>query len=218
MAIDLSSLATIEEYRNKTGDFGTGDGSGLLDELEAQTRQLEHELHVASGQFVSHTETYVLWGSGEERLWLRDSNGMAYFLRTVPSDAIGIDTDEDGTYDGYTWDLGDAWVEGRPENAIVQAGAFSSLLILPGRSSSLAVWPKVGIQFAACTWGLPSTSTLLPLLRDVVIYRTHLLRENIKGGATQELPSFDGALPLQNRVSWLMKRIEDHIGRRIPVF
>ncbi len=62
-------------------------------------RALDRELGVAPGMFAPiASSTFTFRTIGGTRLYLRDSSGAGYFLRSITADSLKLDTDGDGGY------------------------------------------------------------------------------------------------------------------------
>lgn len=179
------------------------------------SRLLERSLQVAPGAFNASAtgQARIFDGTGTAILRLRDRAGYGYFLTTLDADSLKIDSDLDGSYDDYTLDFGDNWVRGLPENAVAHSEPFTAIELRPTTTATLTVFPKLpGCIQITGTWGWAAVPQII---QDLVIHRTHELREALKGGAIEALPSFEGAVPLQPRTFWLWKEAERLYGRRV---
>ncbi|MGE0229980.1 MAG: hypothetical protein AB7I38_17045 [Dehalococcoidia bacterium] len=209
----LDAYATAAEYRAMVGDGSTGSDSTLDAQLLGMSRLLERSLQVAVGQWNAHTGTYVFDGSGKAELSLRDRDGRAYFLRSIDPDLLEVDADLDGTYE-YTLDTGDAWVRGLPENAAALSEPFRAIELRPLSGALLTAFPALpGCVRITGAWAWAAVPRAV---KDLVIHRTHEVREALKAGATMQLPSFEGALPMQPKTAWLWHEAERLYGRRLP--
>lgn len=220
----LDAYATATEYRAMTGDKATGTDATLDAQLVAMSRMVEKSLQLMAGAFNTHSGTYVFDCHGGRLLWLRDRAGLAYFLQTITANALGIDLDRDGSYDYYTLDLADTWVRGLPENAAALSEPFTAIEILGDRVNAAPTeWPEMaaGVRIAG-TWGWAAVPRIV---KDLVIHRTHELREAHKGGALEAMSNFEGlggafnasGGAMGSRTFWLWKEAERLYGRRLPV-
>ena len=150
----LSSYADANDYRLFNGRVSQDEDALLTEWLPGISRVAEKRARVAPGGFNSHTGTYVFDGSGTDTLYLRDASGLGYFLQSITANSLKIDTDRDGSFDDYTWDLDDAWVVGLPPNAEAQSEPYKALRILPITTAPRTVFPsdKQCIEITG-TWG-----------------------------------------------------------------
>ncbi|HRC63542.1 MAG TPA: hypothetical protein PLX85_10025, partial [Dehalococcoidia bacterium] len=187
----LDAYATKDEYRAAVGSKATGTDTTLDAQLTAMTRQTERSLQVAPGGFNSHAGTYTFDAHGGQVLWLRDSADLGYFLQSITADSCGIDIEEDGTFDYYTLDLGDAWLRGLPEHAATFSEPYIALQLLAHRTNAEPTeWPDqpASVRIAG-TWGWAAVPRVI---KELVIHRTHELREALKGGALEAMTNFEG--------------------------
>jgi len=209
----LDAYATIAQYRGALGDKATGADTAITAELLVMSRQLERKLWLSPGYFnaSSASQARIFDGSGRDTLRLRDTDGMAYCLTTLDADGLAIDSDLDGSYDDYTLDFNDAWVRGLPENAAAHSEPFTAIQLRPLSAATLTTFPRlVGSVKITGTWGW----TAVPqIITDLVIHRTHELRQGLVAGATQDYPAYDGAIPLQPKTLWLFREAERLWGR-----
>lgn len=212
------AYATEAQYRAAVGDTSTGSDTTLASQLASMSRLLERSLHVQVGAFNAHEATYRLSGSGVETLWLRDAAGQGYFLRSVVEDGIAVDQ---GSGLEAVGDLDDSWLLALPENAPAGGEPYRQLEIVAG--GPLSRWPEGrGVVRIEGAWGYASVPAVV---RDLVIHRTHEIREALKAGASGGLPSWEGAFEvsgpapaaMQPRTFWLWKEAERLYGRRLPV-
>lgn len=202
-------------YRARTGQQGTG--SPLIDEVVlAASRLLDRELGVAPGHLGPVTSTtYRFDAHGGTTLRLRDNAERQYFLRTVEANSLAIDSEGDGTFDGYLWDLADAWLRGSPENAVTFGEAFTSIDLLSHLSAApLATWPDARdcIRITG-TWGFP----VVPgIVQELVVDIAHNLRQRQLAGGIS-VPAADESLPLSSAMWPVLRRARDEYSRRLPI-
>ena len=213
MAI-LDAYATATNYRVQTGEKTTGTDTVLDAQLLTISRLLERSLHVQPGAFNTHTGTYTFDGRGGKVLDLRDRAGLTYFLTSVTANSLGIDSECDGTFDGYLWDLSDAWVRGLPENAAAHSEPFSRIEILSHISTAeLTVWPvKPAAIRIAGTWGWGAVPGVI---MQLTVSMVHDLRQAQLSGALMETPpTIDGGgFPMRDESWRLWREIRSRYGR-----
>ena len=213
----LDSYATIAQYRAAIGDKATAADATITAELTVMSRQLERALMLAPGYFNASatSQARIFDGNGRDTLQLRDTAGYGYCLTAIATDGLAIDSDLDGSYDDYTFDLADAWVRGLPENAAAHSEPFTAIQLRPLSSATLTIFPRLpGCVQITGTWGW---SAVPQIVTDLVIRRTHELRQGLVAGAMQAVPAFDGAEPMQPRTAWLFHEAERLYGRKLPV-
>lgn len=212
----LSAYATDTQYRARTGDQTTGTNTTLDAQLLGVSRLLERALQVMPGAFNTHTGTYVFDGNGESILHLRDRAGFAYPFTAITADSLKFDTDLDGSFDDYELSLGSEGVRGLPENAAAFSEPFYAIELRAVSSATITKFPKLpGCVQIAGTFGwaaVPET------IINLVVHRTHELREALKDGGVGTLPAFDAGVPMRPQTAWLWKEAEGLYGRRIPIF
>lgn len=213
----LSGYATLAEYRAAKGDKATGTDTTTDAQLVGVSRLLEKTLNLPPGAFNSvASQTLYLDGHGGDFLPFRDDEGRQWFVQSINADGIGIDSENDGTYDGYTLDLNDAWVAGWPANAAAGSEPYRGLKLLSYLSTAdPSSWPRRERAVKlTCTTGW---SAVPQLVKDLVIHRTEELKDALKAGSTGELASFDGGQPMRPNTTWMFKEAERLYGARLPV-
>jgi len=174
MAWDNTAYATAAEYRTRNGRVSSDLDSTLNEMLLSVSRVVDRRVGVAPAQFAPQTTVELTFAStGGRLLRLRDEQGRQHFLRT--STAIAIDSERDGTFDGYTSIvLGtDAWVKGYPRNALSYGEPYQSLELLPGvASASPGSWPVCDVKITG-NWGwaaIPGgiTDRVIGITRELV--------------------------------------------------
>jgi len=224
MALDLTTFVSDDDYRARVGSNDSGQDSLLEGQIVGTIRVLERSLGLAPGMFKSGTETLTFDGPRREladgsvvgcsRLWLRDSSGMGYLLQSVTASGVKLDTEQDGTFDGETYDpaTADTWLAPGPANAATGGEPYRYLDILTHRTDrDRGAWPTLPRSIRVTgTWGWATTPELVA---DLVVHRTHEIREGLKGGAAGELPSFDGGIPMRPQTAWMWREVEARYGR-----
>lgn len=212
----LDAYVSADQFRAATGDSATGTDSTLNAQLLGVSRLLERALGLPPGAFNSASDqTLYLDAYGGDLLRFRDERGFQWFVQSVDADGIGIDSENDGTYDGHTLDLGDAWVVGWPANAEAGGEPYRGLRLLTFLGTcNPSSWPSrkraVRIQ---CTTGWAAVPQIIT---DLVIHRTQELREGLKAGASGDIPAFDAGVPLRPSTTWLFQEAERLYGHRLP--
>lgn len=203
-------------YRRRTGNQATGTDSMLNEVLLTACRLLDRELGYAPGHLGPVTSTtYRFDGHGGTLLRLRDNVGRQYLLRSITADSLALDTDADGSFDDYLWDLADAWVRGVPENALTFDEAYTGLELMAHLSTApLSEWPnqRDSIRITG-TWGMPIVPGAIQEL--VVDIARNLRQRQLAGGIS--LPGPDEALPLSASMWPVLRRARDEYSRRIPI-
>jgi hypothetical protein len=168
-----TAYATAEEFR----DFTTNSTSTVKDvELGrlavAASRELDHELGLPPAMLAPHSATYYFPASPHALHELRDERLRGYWLRAVDVEGIAVDSEHDGTFDGYTFDLTETWVRGWPRNATALGEPFKGLELFGGfTSAQLSTWAS-GPFAVSGDWGwaaIPEGAVLatLCIMRDV---------------------------------------------------
>lgn len=213
----LSAYATAAQYRAAVGDKASATDATLDAQLLTISRLLEKAMSLAPGAFNSaSSQTLIFDGKGGTQLRFRDDAGLQYFVQSVASDGIGIDTEDDGTYDGYALDLNDAWVAGFPANAAAMSEPYRGIELLSYLGTcNPTSWPyrKRAVRIS-CTTGWASVPQVI---QDLVIHRAQEWREALKSGQTRDLPSFDGGIPMSATTSWEFREAERLYGARMPI-
>lgn len=219
MAIALTAAATAAEYRERNGRVSTSLDTLLGTLLTTVTRVVEKRIGLAPGMLVAQaSETFVFDAIGGTTLYLRDRAGMQYLLRTVTADGIGVDGEQDGTYDYYELDFADAWVRGLPENAAAFSEPFTAVELLSHMSDADPVkWPdqRASIQIAGA-WGWATTpggvkERVIGIVRELV--DTH-------GAGMANPASFtavDDAIERIPAARGLMSMLETEYRYRLPI-
>lgn len=209
----LTAYANATQYVARSQGKGNTSDTTLSSDLLAASRWVDDALGLSAGAFNNVSNTTLTFDAhGGSVLWLRDRGGKAYFLQDVNADGIGIDTEYDGTFDGYQLDFVDEWIRGLPENAVDQGKAYTSLellLHLPTVKPSSG-WPTgpyaVRIQG---DWGFASMPDEVVAL---TIARCHDMRSGQLVGAVN-MPGIDGGIPLSDQ-TWRAWRALEHIHSR----
>lgn len=218
MALDLTTVVSVAQYRARVAPAETGSDATLDAHLLAGTRLAERSLGLAPGMLQDQAaETFDFDSTGGQVLFLRDGAGRQLLLRSTTS--IGIDTEQDGTFDGETHDLeDDAWIRGHPDTAAAMSEPYTALELLGHLSGAeRSVWPvqRASVRIAGA-WGWASTPE--PLV-DFVAHMVHDIREAHAGGATLDVPTIDGGgLRLQDDTWRLWNRIASEYGHRMVTF
>ncbi len=200
-----------QEYRDRTGDRSVVGDLTIEAQITTACRALDRELGVAPGMFAPIASTTFTFSTiGGTRLYLRDSSGYGYFLRSIAADGLKLDTDGDGAYDDYLWDLADGWVRTIPENAAAFGEPYIALeLVTTHPSLPVSRW-SASLQITG-TWGWDATpGALVELAVDLV----HNLRQGVLAGSIGA-PTVDG-MPLSPSMWPVLQRLKSAYSRRIP--
>lgn len=204
------------EFRDRVGDKATASSAMLETVLEMASRAIDRDLSVAPGMFAPIASTALTFSpSGGTTLYLRDTSGYQCFLRTIEADSLKLDTDADGSFDDYLWDLADGWLRGLPENASAFGEPYTAVELNPYHSSApLAAWPtyKNSIQITG-TWGWANVPGAITEL--VVDMARNVLQAQRVGSVG--LPSFEGELPLSPSMWPILQRVRATYSYRMPV-
>lgn len=150
--------------------------------------------------------------TGGTTLYLRDTAGLQCFLRSVTADSLALDTDADGSFDDYAWDLSDGWLRALPENASAFSEPYTAVELNPYHSSApLTTWPtyKNSVQITG-TWGWSVTPVAVQM--RVVDIAHSLSQRGYSGGyGTEEALQQDG-MPV-----WVMHLIDSNYNYRMPL-
>lgn len=181
------AYATITEYRAANADSATGSNQTVTDLLLGTSRLVERDLSLHEGAFNSYTGTHYFDGNGGALLTLEDTDGYSYFLQTVGANGIGVDTEFDGTYDGYALDFADAWVIGQPENTATKP--FTQIRLMPWSAATITRWPTgPRVVKIVGTWGYAAVPDLITHL---TIRLTRLLLDSHLSGGAEVIPGID---------------------------
>jgi hypothetical protein len=215
MAWANTAYATIEEYRQRNGRLASESDITLTALLLSVSRVVDRRLGVAPAEFAAQSAvTFVVKAAGGTLLYLRDEMGRQHFLRTVT--AIGIDSEMDGTYDGYTLVLGtDTELRGYPVSASTYGEPYTALELLPGVSgASPTAWPD-GADVRIT--GDLGWAAVPGAIKDRVIGLTReLVQVHLGGALTDE--AINAALEANIGARSLMHLLEMEYSRRIPAF
>lgn len=212
----LDAYATAAQFRARTGSKASGADTELDDQLLEASRLVERSLGVHSGGFNSHTGTYTFDAFDDPVLYLRDREGMLYFLQTVGANAIGVDSEGDGSFDGYQFDFDDAWVRGLPENASALSRPYTAIELLPIASATLTRWPDrpAAVRITSGTFGWATVPTTI---LELTVHLTHSLRQAHLADNMGNIPAIDQTLPLSPNAVWYWRLAEREYKRRLPV-
>jgi hypothetical protein len=214
MAWADTAYVTAATYRDKNGRVSTDFDTSLSALAVAVSRLYDRRMGVAPAHFAPQTAvTATFVGHGENLLRLRDERGWQHFLRTVDANAIDIDSEADGTFDGYQLDLADAWVRGYPVNAATFGEPYTALELLPGVASADPTRWTNGVEVRITgNWGWAATP-------GAVVHRcSNIMRELVEvgfGGPTVDIEALEAAAYSNRSVVALL---EQGYSYRIPSF
>ena len=215
MAWSDTAYATVAEYRERNGRVSTDSDTVLAAMLLSLSRVVDRRLAVAPAEFAPQSAvTFTVKATGGTLLYLRDEMGRQHFLRTAT--AIGIDSEFDGTYDGYTLVLGtDTELQGYPVSASTYNEPYTALELLPGVSgASPTAWPDGA--YVRITGNL-GYAAVPGAIKDRVIGLTReLVQVHLGGSLTDE--AINAALEANIGARSLMRVLEMEYSRRIPSF
>lgn len=195
------TYATLEEYRDRQVS-PDDDDTELTAQLLAASRLVDRRLRVQPGYFLPHDATYYFPGSGDRDLWLRDGEGLAYCLRSTPTDGIRPDYDERGRYDTYHWTLSDDWIWPVPRNAADDGRPYLGLRLMPYDEAPLTYWPYSpgGTVRIEGSWGW---AALPPEIKEFTVYLARDMRDSQRGGLSAQVNLLEDGTPLRND-SWAL--------------
>lgn len=169
-------MALLDPYLSKTEyeSFAVkgrviASAAWAADDLTGASRCLDHLLGLAPGAINSATGTRVFSGNGKATLWLRDGLGQ-HLLRTVDTDGVAIDTDDDGSAE-YTIDpTGETWLVGLPRNAAAFSEPWDRLQFISRPTAELSEWPEGDFNVAITgTWGYAAVPAgIKAIVQDMV--------------------------------------------------
>lgn len=202
-----------ETYYKLTGQSVPTQPDARLDGiLEAASRLWDRAHGIAPGMMAPITSTALTFTPhGGTTLYLRDSGGYQCFLRSITADSLKIDSDADGSFDDYTWDLSDGWVRALPENASALSEPYTAIELNPYHGSApLTAWPtyKNGVQITG-TWGWAYTP-LAVQLRVADIAHSLSQRGYAGGYGTEE--ALQQGMPV-----WVMHMVDATYNYRMPI-
>lgn len=218
MALDLAAAATAAEYRAAVGRVSTAEDATILALLTTVTRVVERRARVAPGMFGPQTDslTFTFDAPGGQVLYLRDDSGLQYFLRSVADDGIGIDSELDGTFDGYEVDLDDAWVSGKPANALQFSEPYTAIEILPHVSGAAPLcWParNRSVRITSTAWGWAAVPGAI---KQRVIGITRELIDTQHAGAAWTVDMVEEAADRVPSIRSLMALVEREYSYGVP--
>ena len=217
MAYLLTAAATAAEYRQRNGRTSADDDAYLGDLLTTVTRMCERRVGVAPCMFNAQTDSlsFTFRAIGGSRLYLRDGRGSQYFLRGVAANGIDIDSEQDGTFDGYQLDLSDAWVVGHPRDALQFSEPYTAFDILPGvASADPTSWTDgYEVRITSTLWGWAAVPGSF---KERVIGITRELVEAHIAGPTMTLQDIESSAQMTPGVMRLMSLLEQEYRYRMP--
>lgn len=216
MAIDLTAYASAQEYRDRNGRVSTSDDTMVDALLLAVSRVVERRCWVAPGHFKSQTAlAYTFTATGGSVLYLRDERGWQHYLRSVTADKIEVDSEVDGTFDGYVLDLADAWVVGYPTNASTYSEPYTALRIRPGVANADPTSWVEGVEVRITgDWGYASTPGAI---KERVIGITRELIDVHRAGAALTVNAVDDMIQRHPTARSLMSLLEEQYSARLPL-
>lgn len=204
------------EFRERIGDKSTTSNDMVDSVLEMACRAIDRETGVAPGMWAPISSTALKFTAyGGTTLYLRDTSGGQCFLRTITTNKLEIDSDADGSFDDYVWDLADGWVRALPENAAAFSEPYTALELNPYHASApLTTWPtyKNAIQITG-TWGWAVTPGAIV---ELVVDMARNVLQAQRSGAVG-IPSFEGELPLSPGMWPILQRVKAQYSQRVPL-
>lgn len=205
----LDAYATDEEYRSAVNSTDTSSSIGTA--LLGTSRLLERELYVPPGAWnqdgtVAEPAVRVFDAFGGTMLYLRDREGFQSSIISIATNGIGVDSERDGTFDGYTFDLTDSWV--RP----LQNVPYHAIELLPYSGADIAAWPdgSATVQISGI-FGWPQVPELI---KQLVIRLTHELRIAQASGMGGQSQYIDNNHALSNETYWLWREAKGIYSRK----
>lgn len=205
--------ATYYLARN-TGGSSVSDSDRLDDDLLAMSRAFDNECGLAPGTLNSVTEVDLVFdGRGGPRLDFRDDTSRLWLVRDITT--IGIDSENDGSYDGHSLTLADAWVAGFPANNATVGKPYAGLEFLTYLSTcNPSEWPKRKrvVKLSGCTLGY---ATMPVQVQAIVSDWTRELRDKAGAGAAADLERFGESMPLSNGLFHQIQRLKREFNRSL---
>lgn len=212
MAWADTAYVTATNYRDRNGrtssDFDVQLGALAI----AVSRIYDRRNGIAPAQYAPQSAmTIDVRSHGGSLLQLRNDRGEQYFLRTAT--AVGIDSENDRTFDGYSLVLGtQAWLQGYPLNATNEGEPFTALELYPGvASASPTVWPDGVLVRITGDLGYAAVP-------GAVVQRcSNIMRELVEvgfGGPQVDMQAVEAAIT-GNR--YTVSLLEDGYRRRMPI-
>lgn len=206
-ALDLSTpIASPTEFRERNGRVSSNDDTMVREGLLTMTRVVERRIGLAPGMLLPQpAQTRTFCGTGLSLLRLRDARGFQSLLRTAT--AIGVDSENDGTFDGYSWVLGTtSRLRGFPVDAVTMNEAYTALELLNG--APLPTWTD-GVEVRVTgDMGLAADSPIRVSLKERVIALTRELLDAHHAGGAMSLNAVDDAIQTMPAARSLMHMIE----------
>jgi hypothetical protein len=218
--LDLSPVANAGEYRDRNNRESSLDDGQLESLLTAVTRAVEKRLGLAPGMLLPQddlTFSFTAYVPNPYRvprlLALRDTSSQQYLLRVVSADGIGIDSQYDGTYDGYELDFDNGWVRGYPENAAALGQPYTHIQLLTGISgATYTAWTdRVMVQVTG-DWGWAACPEPI---KERVIGMTRELVEVHRAGPTLTVYNVDENIQMNPSTRTLMSALEKDYSHRL---
>lgn len=208
------AYATLSQYRAANRDSQTGADTTISALLLGTSRLLERDLSVHEGAFNSYSAAHYFDANGGALLTLEDTDGNTYFLQAIDADGCDIDSELDGTYDGYQLDLGDAFLVGRPENTATKP--YTQLRLLPWPTATITAWPTAprSVRITG-TWG---HAAVPDVISQLTIRLTRLMLDSHLGGGAQVIPAIDDMVRLPDapkEVRGIWYSVKQLYGRRL---
>lgn len=208
------AYATLAQYRAANRDSQTGADTTISALLTGTARLLERDLSVHEGAFNSYTGTHYFDANGTTVLTLEDTDGNSYFLQSIDADGCDIDSEIDGTYDGFQLDFADTFLVGRPENTASKP--YTQLLLLNWPSATVTAWPLAprSVRITG-TWGHAAVPEVISQLS---IRLTRLMLDSHMGGGAQVIPGIDDLVRLPDapkEVRGIWYSVKQLYGRRL---
>ncbi|MFZ2738433.1 MAG: hypothetical protein WAY02_09400 [Burkholderiaceae bacterium] len=208
------AYATLAEYRAANRDGQSGADTTISNLLTGTSRLLERDLSLQEGAFNSYTGTHYFGANGGAILNLEDTDGYTYFLQTIAANGCGIDSELDGTYDGFALDLADAFLIGQPENTASKP--FTQLRLMSWASATVTVWPVAprSVKING-TWG---HAAVPDVVKHLTIRLTRLMLDSHLGGGAQVIPAIDDLIRLPDapkEVRGIWYSVKQLYGRRL---
>jgi hypothetical protein len=208
------AYATLAQYRAANRDSQTGADTTISALLTGTSRLLERDLSIHEGAFNSYTGTHYFDANGGAILTLEDTDGNGYFLQAIDSNGCDIDSELDGTYDGYQLDLADTFLVGRPENTASKP--YTQLRLMGWPSATIVAWPIAARSVRITgTWG---HAAIPDVITHLTIRLTRLMLDSHLGGGAQVIPGIDDLVRLPDapkEVRGIWYSVKQLYGRRL---
>jgi hypothetical protein len=217
MAIDLTTpAASAADFRDRNGRVSSNDDTTIAALLLMGTRLVERRVGLAPGMLLPQAAlTFTYTATGGPLLRLRDERGFQHLLQTAT--AVGIDSERDGTFDGYSLVLGTtAWLRGYPVNAAALGEAYTGLSLLSGVSSgSPTTWTDGDEVRVTGNFGCAATSAMRLALKERIIGIVRELNDAHHAGGAISMQAMEDAIERVPAARTILRMVEQEYNYRL---